>query len=106
MAAGTDRNHARAQLEPELALLEIAHHASGGLQAIGAAAGQQDGLDLLDGIGRIKQVSFPGTRGGASHIHAAHSAILAQDDGAAGRPAGEGVMADLDPGHVCDGYRP
>jgi hypothetical protein len=80
-----DRDNTGTQSEPELALLKPMHHASRGLQPIGAPAREKNGSDLLERVGRVKQVGVACTRGRAANIDAADSAILTQDDGAASR---------------------
>ena len=47
----------------------------------------------------LEQIGFARRRRRAAHVHAGGRAGLDEHDGAAGRPLGQRVMADLDAGH-------
>ena len=63
---------------------EVAPHAGGGFQAEGAAAGEQDAVDLIGDVPGTEGVDLLRAAGGAADVDAADGALLAQDRGAAG----------------------
>jgi hypothetical protein len=80
-----------------------AHHAGGGIQPPGAAAGQQHGMDLVDQVGGVQQVGFAGARSSAPHIDTGDRAVGREHHRAAGGPARIGVVADRQAQDVGDG---
>ena len=84
--------------DADAALVEPAHHAAGGVEAEGAAAGEQDGVHLLDRVERRQQLGLARAGRGAADVDAADRAALGEDDGAAGRPARIGEVADREAG--------
>jgi hypothetical protein len=80
-----------------------AHHAGGGIQAPGAAAGQQDGVDLVDQVGGVQQVGFARAGAAPRTSTPATAPSRAQHHGAAGGAAGIGVVADRQAQDVGDG---
>ncbi len=84
-------------------LLQVAHDAAGRVEAPGAAARQDDGVDRLDQRAGPQGVGLAGAGGAAAHVDAAHGPLLAEDDGAAGGGAPVRPVPDADAGHVGDG---
>jgi hypothetical protein len=82
--SGHDGHFGYANVEAMATLLQPAHHAIGGGQAIGAAAADQDGVDMLDGTGGGKQLRFARARRAAAHVHAGDRALRTQHHCAAG----------------------
>ena len=99
-----DRHHAGgAHVPADLPLLEIAHDALRGVEAVGAAARQHDRVDLVDHVERIEQIGLARARRAAALRHAAHGALAVDEHhGAAGRPLGQREVADADARHVRD----
>ena len=92
----------QADLEPAAALLEPGHHAAGRVEAVRAAAGEADAVDLADHVQRVQRVGLPSSGSAAAHVDAADRARRRQHDRRAGQPAPAGalVVADLEPGDV------
>ena len=84
MAPGTIGNVLAAERVADFAIGQIAPHAGGRFQAEGAAAGEQDAVHLIGHVAGAERVDLLGAAGAAADIHAAHSALLAQNRGAAG----------------------
>ena len=83
--------------------LEVATDSFGRVEADRAASGQEDGVNLLDGVLGDGEVGVEGA-GGASRLEDAwRDAGACEDDGAAGGVVEIGVVADLDAGDVGDG---
>ena len=71
----------------------------GGVEAERAAARQHDRVhELRVGCGGLEQVGLARAGRAAAHVDARHRARSRQHDRAAGRPLGERVVPDLDPG--------
>ena len=101
-----DRHLRVGDLEADLALVEIAHHAAGGVEAEGAAARQHDRVDALDAVRRIEQLDVARAGRAAAHVDAGDDAVGAgQDHGAAGRPLGQRVVADRQAGDGGEALR-
>ena len=77
-------NHAHAYIFTYPLLLKVLHCTGCRIKAVGAAAGQHDSLYALNGIISPHKVGFPCAGGAAPHIHAAHRAVFAQNNSAAG----------------------
>ena len=59
-------------------------------------------MELLYLVGWVQQVSLPGTRGAATHIHAADGSATAYYDCAAGSVEEIGMVADLNTLNIGD----
>jgi hypothetical protein len=92
-----------ADIDADLALLKVAHHAAGSVQPEGAAASQQDRVRLLDQVHRAQQVGLAGAGRAAALVDAADRARLADDHGAAGDRVEVLRVADGDPRNVGNG---
>ena len=102
---GTTLPRLGADLEAAPALLEHGHHAAGGVEPVGAAAGEADGVDARRPCspGRSRSVSrVPGPPPRTSTPPTVPD--RRQDDGRAGQPAAAAalVVADGDAGDVGD----
>ena len=89
--------------KPRRASLEPGHHAAGGVEPVGAAAGEADRVDVADHVrpGRSRSVSrVPGPA--AADVDAADRAGRRQHDRRAGQPTPPAarVVADGDPADV------
>src|SRR5439155_1688620 len=86
--------------EPAAPLLEPAHHAVRGAQAVGGAAGEQYGVDVSHQVARVQRVDLARAGGaaaqGAGGTHAAHRC---QHDGAPGPGPEIGPVAHGDALH-------
>ena len=80
--------------EADAALFEVAHDAGADVEAVGAAAGEEDGVDLLDERFRSQERRLAGAGRSAADVDAGDGALLAEDDGAAGGGAPVGPVAD------------
>ena len=69
--------------EAAAALLQPAHDASGGVQAVSAATGKKDGVDALHEVAGPQEVGLTGAGGATADIDGGDRAILTEDDGAA-----------------------
>ncbi len=78
-------------------LFEPTHGAGRSVETECAAAGEDDGVDLVHHVERVQQIRFAGARRSTSLRDAAHRVAVHENDGAAGRPFGEGEVSDLDP---------
>ena len=89
-------------LHTELASLEIRHHAIGGGETIGAAAGETDCVDPIDEIARIERIGFTCARAAATNIDAGDRSAGHDDRRRSGLPAAPGALVVADPhaGHV------
>jgi hypothetical protein len=83
-----DGHARRAHLQAVAAFVQPAHHAAGGVQPEGAAAGQQHRVHAVHGVFGAQQVGLARAGRAAAHVDAAGHALGAQHHGAAGgRPA-------------------
>ena len=82
--------------KPMPPLLQVAHHAAGGLQPVGAPPGQEHGVGPVHQVAGPEQVRLPGTRGPSPNVRRGHGAAAAHHHGAAGGGLGVGVVAHLD----------
>ncbi len=71
-----DRNHPGSRLKSAALLLQVLHDTAGGVQAIGAAPGETDGVNSLHQMDGIQQVRLPGSRGRSANIDAADSPLF------------------------------
>ena len=78
-------------------LLEIAHHAGGGLETEGAATGQQNRVHAVDQRRRSERVGTERRGRGAADVDAANRAAGSEDDRASGPPDVVGPVSDVDP---------
>src|SRR5581483_10527301 len=77
----------RSGLKSNVMFIQVAHHASRGIQAKSAAARQQDSIYALYGIDRIQQIRLACTGRRASHIHASDCTRVEKNHRAAGGSA-------------------
>jgi len=70
--------------------LEVSHHAGGGVEPVGASAGKQDGMDLLNQVGRSKKLDLASAGGGTANVNTAYHLGVAKDHGAARQADGIG----------------
>src|SRR5690625_400466 len=84
-------------------LFEVSDDALRCIESEGAATREDDGMDFLDGVDGIEEVSLPRPWCAAPDIDSPDSAALGEDDGAAGRSLAQGVMTGLD---TVDGGQP
>ena len=82
--AADDGDQAEARVEADALFLQKLHGAVACFQAVSAAAGQHDSVDLLHSVHRLQQFRLPGGRAAAPYVHAGESTLLTKDDGAAG----------------------
>ena len=97
-----DRHAHRADRETVAVLFEPAHHAAGGVQAEGAAAGEQHGVHTIDQVLGPQQVGLARAGRAAAHVDTGHRALRAQHDGAAGGARRVREVADREAGDVGD----
>ncbi|MCZ7553686.1 MAG: hypothetical protein M5U05_14055 [Anaerolineales bacterium] len=91
-----------AHVEARAALLQVAHHARGGIQPEGGPARQHDRVRFLDQVHRVHAVHFAGAGRAAALIHAAHRSRFAQDHRAAGERLVVAGVPHQDARHVGD----
>ena len=85
--------------DADAALVEPAHHAAGGVEAEGAAAGEHDRVHLVDRVDRMRAARSRACPGAAPRTSTPATAPSRGDhDRAAGRPARVGEVADLEAG--------
>ncbi|GAA3058910.1 hypothetical protein GCM10020000_47220 [Streptomyces olivoverticillatus] len=86
---GYDRHDlGRVRADPEAAarVLQPGHDAGGGVQAEGAAAGEDDGFHALDQIAGVEGIGLAGARAAAAHVHGGGGAAgVREDHGGAGQ---------------------
>ena len=82
--------------EADAALLEELHDAPDRLEAIGAAAGEHDGVEGWHQVARVEEVQAAAPRGGPADLDAADRGGVAQDHCAPGQADGIGGVTDLD----------
>ena len=92
--------HDRADRVSHPLLLQVAHHAAGGVQPEGAAAGEHDGVHDRDGVDRVEQVGLARAGRPSPHIHAPHRAFGRQHHRAPGRTLRKSVVTHPDAGYV------
>jgi len=95
-----NRNFGRASVEADAFVFQVAAHAGGRFQSKGAAAGQQDAMNLFGHVARTEGVDFFGAGCRPANVHSRHSSRLAQDGGAAGDGVEVGNVSDADSGDV------
>ena len=78
--------HYADHLHPATLLLEPGHHAVCGGEAVGAAPGEHDRVDLPNTLGGTEQVGLAGAGRAAADVDSTDGARGCQDDGAAARP--------------------
>ena len=82
-----DGHGATLQSHSPALLLQPAHHPIGGGQSVGATAGEHNGVDRGDGVGRIEQIGFTCSGSSAAYVDRAGRPRRRQHHGGAGRPA-------------------
>ena len=96
---GHDRHRGAPDLEPDPLLVQVAHDAARRIEAEGAAAGEHDGVNLLDCVDRIEQIRLACTGRAAANVDTGRRTTFCQNNGAPGRPFRQREMSDLDPVH-------
>ncbi len=113
---GHDRHRAAGHRHTAALFLEPRHHAVGGRQPVGAAPGEDDGVDVADAVGRVEQVGLPASGRAPTDVDCADRTGRSQDNCCAAGPSmarlvdgadgGVGiaalVMTDTDSGDVGD----
>ena len=95
-----DRHLPDADREADPLLFQVAHDPGRGVEAEGRAAGEQDGVDLLDAVHGVEKIGLARARGPSPHVHAADGPGLGHHHRAARRPPRVGEVADAQPGNV------
>ena len=107
-----DRHVELSDLEADVALVEVLHHAGRRVEAEGAPARQHDGVHLIHRVHGIQEIGFSRARGRAAHVDAGGGAVAGEHDRAPGGPLRVREMANFDPwnggqrgvaGHACLG---
>ena len=94
-----------AHIKTDVPFLQIAHHAAGGIQPEGTAAGKQDRMDALCRSQRVEQLTFPAGGAAAAHIQPGRRAVFAQQKHrAAGGRLRVFRAADFQPFKIPNGY--
>ncbi len=98
--AGHDRDVLAAEGVAHFTSGQVAAHTGGGFQAEGAAAGQQDAVDLIGDVAGAEGVDLLRAAGASADIDAADGALLAQNGSAAGDGAEIGDVPDANSGNI------
>ena len=93
---GTDGKAAPVRLQPR-------HRAAGRVEAIGGAAGKDDGVALLDRRRRVEKLEFAAAGAAAPGVDGGHHGGVGNDHGDAGPDVRVAGIADPDAGDIGDG---
>jgi hypothetical protein len=82
--------------------LEIAHNATCRIKPKGATTSEYSGVNLIDHVHRVQQVSFASGWRTSSDIDTPYSGSVAENDGAACSGLKIGIVAHTDVGDISD----
>ena len=97
-----DRHARRADGEAAALFLEPGLDAGGGIEAERRAAGQRDGVDAFDGLGRVEQRGLARARAAATQVDRADRRPIEDQRRRAGTEPHVLGVADLNSGNVGD----
>ena len=103
-AAGAhDGDAPDAHVKADAAPLELGRGAGRGLEAVGGAPAEHDGMNFVDRVLRAEEVRLARRRGRAADVNAADGAFGRDDGRAAGTARAVREVPELKPGNLGDG---